>query len=181
VFDIGTSQVAKIGDRAREITWAIFDDAVYYYVRRDSVFRWDAKSGETRRIDCLDINFSPDGEYYLRTPRGEESFTPELYRTLDNQEVSPFVPADAGELVGWISHRGHMLLLTKVDGAPVVAGERRLRGVTPPDPRRVMNSAYDPKRRKTVKSFDGVLSTWTGDGSHVLVERDGKVVLEEIP
>jgi hypothetical protein len=43
------------------------------------------------------------------------------------------------------------------------------------------NSVYDVEQGKVVKQFEGHVWKWVGSGNEVVVERDGKVVLEEMP
>ncbi|MEA2031094.1 MAG: hypothetical protein U9N55_05825, partial [candidate division Zixibacteria bacterium] len=60
VYDMNTSEVIKIKDRARGINWAVFDSAVYLYSRdRDGeqVVRWDPVSQRLDSTVYKDIYF----------------------------------------------------------------------------------------------------------------------------
>ena len=43
------------------------------------------------------------------------------------------------------------------------------------------HSIYDVEQGKVIKQFEGDVWKWVGSGNQVVVERDGKVVLEELP
>lgn len=180
VFHVGTSDLTKLADKAQDIRWVIADNTVYLR-DHDSVLAWHPDVRLLEVYEGHDINFSPDGAYYLHTPRYEQTFSPKLYRTLNNEDISYVLPTDIGALVGWVWHTGHYLLYTKADEIRETVGEGPIEAVISREVRGVSNSIYDPQRREVVKTFEGAIGAWTGDGSHVIVERDGKVVLEEMP
>lgn len=202
VFDLNTSELVKIKERATEINWAVFDSAVYLYDNSE-VVKWHPEAKTPVITDHKDILFSPDGKYYLRlwkdegkpiqlyeTNSNEELFAIKVYEGLLPPGISavPF-PADIGELwsshdleapYGWVFNSGHLLLFTKVDAIVETAGEGPVKAVKSIEVRSVKNFVYDPEQRKVVKEFEGAISSWIGDGSRIIVEKDDKVLFEDI-
>lgn len=181
IFDIGSSEVTKLADKAWGIRWAAFNQAVYYFYRRDSVLQWDANTRISHLTQLCDIDISPDGKYYLPTPAYESEFIPVLYRTHDNKEVVGALPKDIGALVGWAFSKGHYLHYQKAEEKVDEVTSDRFRLVKSREVLSQTSTIYDPETQTVVKVFDGKLGHWIGDGSQIIVERDGKVVLEELP
>lgn len=181
IFDIGSSEVTKLADKAWGIRWAAFNQAVYYFYRRDSVLRWDTNTRISHLTQLRDIDISPDGKYYLPTPAYESEFIPVLYRTHDNKEVVGALPKDIGALVGWAFSKGHYLHYQKAEEKvdEVIRGGYRL--VKSREVISQTSTIYDPETQTVVKVFDGKLGHWVGDGKQIIVVRNGKVELESIP
>ena len=176
---MNTSESIRFEDKARTISWAIFDSAVYIH-GYGPVVKWDPVSKTPESTVYKDIHFSPDGTYYLHGPEYEHNLPIQLYRTMDGRNVSDILPANLGTLSGWVFNSGHFLLYTKVDAIVETAGEGPVKAVKSRKVRSAMNFVYDPEQRKVVKEFEGVMSSWVGDGSRIIVEKDDKVLFEDI-
>ncbi len=203
VFDLNTSELTKIRDRATEINWAVFDNAVYLY-GYGPVVRWDPLSQKPESTVYKDIYFSPDGKYYLRlwkdegrpiqlyeTSTNERLFDIKVYERLlpPGETAEPF-PTDIGDLwsshdleapYGWVFNSDHLLLFTKADVITETEGEGPVKVVKSRKVRSVENFIYDPEQKKVIKEFEGAVSSWIGDGSKIIVEKDDKVMFEDIP
>lgn len=203
VFDIHTSEVRKIADKAQAINWAIFDRAIYLY-HRGEVERWSPVYGKREITQYRDIFFSADGQYYLSLWKNEDRPI-QIYETSTNKrlfdikvherflpagEVAKSIPKDLGELwsshdaeypYGWVLNSGHLLLFIKTDVTTETEGEGPVKVVKSRKVRSVRNFIYDPEQRKVVKEFEGAVSSWIGDGSQIIVEKEDKIMLEGIP
>ena len=211
ILDVETSEVTEISEGAKDINWAAFDNAIYLYEHprlRDrgcSVMRWDPVSGELQPTDYHDIYFSPDGKYYLSLWK-DEVCPARLYDATSNQLIYDIVvrksflygrddttvpfPEDLGSLwnsnelgqpCGWVFNSGHYLMFTKEESTVETEGSGPVKVIVSKTIHSLTNSIYDVEQGKVIKQFEGDVWKWVGSGNQVVVERDGKVVLEEMP
>ncbi len=208
ILDVETSEVTKISEGAMEINWAAFDGAIYLYehprlYERGRVMRWDPVSGELQPTDYHDIYFSPDGKYYLslwkdeaRPTRLYDATSNELIYDLVVQERSlygdtavPF-PEKLGSVFncdqfkapwGWVFNKGHYLMFSKEESTVETEGSGPVKRIVSKTIHSLTHSIYDVEQGRVIKQFEGDVWEWVGSGNEVVVERDGKVVLEEIP
>lgn len=203
VFDISTSEKIKIRDRAYEVNWALFDSAVYLY-DHGAVVRLNPRSKELESTHYKDIYFSPDGRYYLRLWK-DEGQPIQLYETSSNNELfaikvykkllpsgdttEPF-PKNIGDLWsshdldpphGWVFRHGHYLLFTKAKVLTKTEGQGAIKVIKSREVQEVKNYIYDPSQRKVLKEFEGIISSWIGNGNKIVVERKGKILFEQLP
>jgi|GEM_PF-2106137 len=198
VFDLNTLELTNIRDRATEINWTVFDSAVYLY--DGAVVIRNPVTQKIEATEYKDIYFSPDGKYYLKLWKDEgrpiqlyetstngRLFDIKVYqRLLPSGETAESFPKDIGDLWsshdlrfphGWVFNSGHFLLFTKSDVITETKGEGPVKVVKSRKVRSVKNFIYDPEQKEVVKEFEGAISSWVGDGSRIIVERDGKFVV----
>ncbi|MCK4371671.1 MAG: WD40 repeat domain-containing protein [candidate division Zixibacteria bacterium] len=208
ILDVETSEVTKISEGAKDINWAAFDGAIYLYEHtrlypRGRVMRWDMNSRELQPTDHHDIYFSPDGKYYLSLWK-DEARPIRLYDAISNELVFDLVvresflyegditvpfPEDLGSLYSnklgqpcdWVFNTGHYLMFTKEESTVETEGSGPVKVIVSKTIHSLTNSIYDVEQGKVIKQFEGDVREWVGSGNEVVVERDGKVVLEEIP
>ncbi len=209
ILDVETSEVTKISEGAKEINWAAFDNAIYLYEHprlheRGRVMRWDPVSGELQPRDYHDIYFSPDGKYYLSLWKDRARPT-RLYDAMSNELIYDIVvresflydgditvpfPEDLGSLFncessktpwGWVFNKGHYLMFSKEESTVETEGSGPVKRIVKKTVHSLTHSIYDVEQGKVIKQFDGDVWKWVGSGHQIVVERDGKVVLEEIP
>jgi len=111
VFDMNTSEVIKIREKAREISWAVHDSCIYF-----EGFKFDPVTGETEKTSYYGINFSPDGRYYLSISSMEY---PRLYVSASNEEITDRVKSQFGYVPrSWVPEEKHHLHAVKTDYEP---------------------------------------------------------------
>jgi WD40 repeat protein len=210
ILDVETSEVTKISEGAKGINWAAFDGALYLYEnprlrnRVCPVMRYDPVSRELQTTDYHDIYFSPDGKYYLSLWKDEARPT-RLYDAISNELIYDIVvresflydgditvpfPEDLGSLFncersktpwGWVFNKGHYLMFSKEESTVETEGSGPVKRIVKKTVHSLTHSVYDVEQGKVIKQFDGDVWKWVGSGNQVVVERDGKVVLEELP
>lgn len=207
ILDVETSEVTKISEGAKDINWAAFDGAIYLYEHtrlypRGRVMRWDPVSGELQPTDYHDIYFSPDGKYYLSLWK-DEARPVRLFNAHTNQLLFDLVvyeeslygdiavpfPEDLGSLYsnklgqpcGWVFNSGHYLMFTKEESTVETEGSGPVKVIVSKTIHSLTNSIYDVEQGRVIKQFEGDVRAWVGSGNEIVVERDGKVVLEELP
>lgn len=207
VYNIITSELKKIAERAKEINWLFFDSTVLLYDlsgRVGIVTRWNPRTEKLDTTEFKDIYFSPDGKYYLclykddlrpiqlyNSETNHKEFDIKISeRRLPSDDTSDPFPKDIGSLwsshdlvypYGWVFNTGHFLLFIKTDVITKTVGEEPVKRIISQKVINEKNYIYDPEQRKVVKEFEGSISSWVGNGSQILVERDGKVILEGLP
>ncbi|MFH2049638.1 MAG: hypothetical protein ABIJ12_09345 [bacterium] len=198
-FDIATSNMKKICDRATEINWAQFDSAVYLY-NLGVVTRWDPITEKLDTTEFKDIYFSPDGKYYLRLWK-DEGKPIQLYNTITNElefnikiykqllpidDFAEQFPQNIGELWsshdleyphGWVFNKGHYLLFTKRDVIIETTGDGPIKVIKSSEVSNEKNFIYDPEQKMIVREFESPLSSWVGDGNCIVIEREYKIEL----
>ncbi|RKX24526.1 MAG: hypothetical protein DRP47_11235, partial [Candidatus Zixiibacteriota bacterium] len=203
VYDLASSKTEKIADLATEIHWAAFDDAIYLYYP-NSVQKWSPSSGSLEKTHHKDIYFSPDGQYYLQLWK-DEGKPIVLYETITDKvvlfievrqwalpkgDMAETFSTDMGVLWsshdltpphGWAFNTGHYLLFTKTDVENEKEGRGPMKIVESQDVQRITYTVYNPERRMSLRTFEGVPGNWISNGFVIPIERDGSVVLEEAP
>jgi len=180
IFDIEQSDITKITDTAYAIRWAEHDSLVYIK-SSDGVLSYNPVARTMSKTAYLDIDFSPDGEYYLSHPGFERDSVIQLYETGTNKNVAGLLPQDTGNIVGWAFNVGHFLHFVNVVEELETAGTGPIKVIKGRKVKTAVNTIYEPGGRLVVMTFEGTISPWCGDGSTLIIERDGKLVLVEIP
>ena len=180
VSDIATGEKKKIAEGAQKIVWARFDSCVYFSDWK-KVYKWNPKTDKVDTTDYKDFYFSPDGMYYYYLPHLEVGGPIQLFERSTNKDISHILPEDLGSLSGWVFNQRHFLLFVKADVITETVGEGPVKVVKSREVRNVQNFIFDVEKRKVVKEFDGKISPWVGNGSKIIVEREGKMVFEEVP
>jgi hypothetical protein len=205
VFNLSAGEAKKILNEASELYWAVHDQHLYINCwNMPTALRWNPSTGTLDTTEYNDIYFSPDGKYYLRLWK-DESMPMQLFTTATNlmasairvynillpaDSVIPENPTGLGGLplgengyppYGWIFGRGHFLLFTKIDATVETEGEETIKIIKSQTIHSIKHSIYDPEKGKVIKQFEGAISSWVGDGSRLIVERNGKVEFKEKP
>jgi hypothetical protein len=183
--------------------WANFEYAIYiknlasvagekvYYTTREGerkfyfkdakrVLRYDCQTGQLDITDYKDICFSPDGKYYIHFP-DEVDLNFNLYEIETNKDITDYLPNNLGSPSGWVFNNGHLLLFQKTDVITKTVGPGPVKKVISQEIRSVQNFIFDVEKKKVIKQFDGKISSWIGNGNKIVVEREGKIVFEELP
>lgn len=183
VTDLNKKEEIKIAEKTKRISWARFDNCVYFSDWRDwkKIYKWNPISYEIDTIEYRDFRFSPDGEYYLFIPPVEVRIETNLYKRSTNEDISNILPKALGSLCGWVFNQGHYLLFQKVDEIVETEGEGMIKVIESRKILNVRNSIFDVETKNIVKEFDGEISKWIGNKSRIIVEREGKIVFEEYP
>ncbi len=182
IFDIKTGDKKKIAEKAEKIVWARFDSCVYFSDWDwKKVYKWNPKTDKVGTTDYKDFYFSPDGMYYYYLPHLEVGGPIQLFERNTNKDISHILPEDLGSLSGWVFNRGHFLLFVKADVITETVGEGPVKAVKSREVLNVQNFIFDVEKKKVVKEFNGKISPWVGNGSKIIVEREGKMVFEEVP
>ncbi|MCJ7507655.1 MAG: hypothetical protein MUO85_02845 [candidate division Zixibacteria bacterium] len=187
-----------IEDRGKEIkgggydlNWAIHDSNIYIeeFGYLGGNYMYNTKTGKTEKVAYKGIDFSQDGLYYITQVWDMPKFR--LYRSKDNDDLSslltPFNRLCNGNIeIKWIKTPGHLLLLTitvyEENNPPrrTPEGEAEVQLIT--GIKSKTNYVFDVETNKVIKKFTGSLGHgWIGNENRIIVEREGKIVFEELP
>lgn len=180
VYDIPGSALTKIGERGYDLVWAKYNDCVYVREYRKSSV-WCSNQDSLCPTAVQGIHFSSDGEFVIYEPIYEDDTPRGLFRSRDFQDITASLPTDLGAMGGWVFNSGHYLLFTKTDATVITEGDGPVKVIKSRTIHSIKHSIYDPEQRKIVRQFEGAISSWVGDGSRIIVERNGKVEFEEEP
>lgn len=188
VYDINTGEKKKIAERARQIRWAEFDNNIYF-----KKYRYNPETDKIDTTNFKDIYFSPNGKYYFvpSNPEAETEF--QLYETATNKEIKGFKSQLKKQIdregilkiTDWLRRRDSSLLVSVVlyEKTPTVkvSEKEHLIPIKKPKIQSIMNFIYDIEKAQVIKEFEGIHTKWIGSGKTIMIEREGKIVCEEIP
>lgn len=180
IYDIPGSTATKIAERGYDVVWARHNDCVYVRDFRSAGI-WCMGSDSIRQGVFPAIHFSPDGKFVIYEPIYEDDTPRGLFRTYDFGNMTASLPKDLGAMVDWVFTSGHYLLFTKTDATVETGGDGPVKYVKSRTIHSIKHSIYDPEKGQVIKQFEGPISSWVGDGSRIIVERNGKVEFEEKP
>ncbi len=206
VFDVSSGETKDVDALPTELYWAEHDNKLYFtnpYTISRSVLRWNPETNEIEKTPCKDIYFSPDGEYYLSLNKVE--YKPvQLYDATSNEElfvievrglVSPpgviaeAFPKDIGALAGssyleslkpWVPSSEHLLHFIKEDVEKELAGTGPVKRIVSRVVKAAEHYLFDVEKREVVRQFTGKPTEWISNGKVLVLERDGKLVLEQL-
>ncbi|MCH7575089.1 MAG: PD40 domain-containing protein [Candidatus Marinimicrobia bacterium] len=192
IYDLETGERRRISRYAQRLKWAEFDNNLYFTQSLD-VLRYSSESGVIDSTDYAGIDFSPDGQYYFLRYDPMISHKRQIYDTATNevflnerQMQFPQIVARGTiiNIVDWINGRKSILLIrtTTYDSPPPVRGASKVNYLVQiVQGESIKHFLFDVETRRVIKEFEGLPSKWIGNNKIIVVERDGKVILEEIP
>jgi len=180
IADLESSNRSKIFEGARDISWATHDDNIYLH-RREKVWVFNVRTQTVSEVDIGDIQFSPDGKYYLDPPDMGSNPRTLLFLTDFNQEMTNRLPPNLGSLGGWIFNDGHFLLYTDVRKDIETEGNGPIKAIRKRTVTRAVNFIYDPSEERVVDTVHGVISDWIGNGDFIIIEQNGLLRIIDNP
>ena len=168
-----------------EIKWAKHDNNIYIkdFDYCGGIYRYDTKLGISEQVKYKDINFSPDGKFYISEQFGD-SIPQRLYISDSNLEITDRLKKRFGYDIQnasfyWVFQKSHLMHLIKKQIVTKIGKKAKVKVATAANQApAAYNVIYDVEKDKVLKEVTLPTSRWKGNPGEVVLEKEGKIFIE---